>query len=166
MTATTSVIAASSTTLVTSTAFKPSGLVVEPNFLPEIGFVRRTDMRRNFGLARYSPRPRRIPNLRRFTTQVSLNYLTNNENRLDTREATARVEAEFTNSDLFSVAYTDNYERLARPFAIATGVTLPVGSYDFYTTRVGYIGGQQRPISGEVVLETAGSITAIARPFR
>ena len=32
-------------------------LVVEPNFLPEIGFVRRTDMRRNFGLARYSPRP-------------------------------------------------------------------------------------------------------------
>ena len=24
-------------------------LVVEPNFLPEIGFVRRTDMRRNFG---------------------------------------------------------------------------------------------------------------------
>ena len=32
-------------------------LVVEPNFLPEIGFVRRTDMRRNFGLVRYSPRP-------------------------------------------------------------------------------------------------------------
>ena len=128
-------------------------LVVEPNFLPEVGFVRRTDMQRNFGLARYSPRPRSVPNLRRITTQVSLNYLTNNENRLDTREATARVEAEFTNSDLFSVAYTDNYERLARPFAIATGVTLPVGSYDFYTTRVGYIGGQQRPVSGEVVLE-------------
>ena len=141
-------------------------LVVEPNFLPEIGFVRRTDMRRNFGLARYSPRPRSIPNLRRITTQASLNYLTNNENRLDTREATARVEAEFTNSDLFSVAYTDNYERLVRPFTIATGVTLPVGSYDFYTTRVGYIGGQQRPVSGEVVVETGrfynGDRTTIA----
>jgi hypothetical protein len=129
-------------------------LVVEPNFLPEIGFVRRTDMRRNFALARFSPRPRNIPNLRRITTQASLNYLTNNQNRLDTREAVARVEAEFTTSDLFSMAYTDNYERLARPFVIATGVTLPVGSYDFYTTRIGYIGGQQRPISGEVVLET------------
>ena len=134
--------------------FQAERLVVEPNFLPEVGFVRRTDMRRNFGLARYSPRPRNIPNLRRITNQVSFNYLTNNQNRLDTREATARVEAEFTNSDLFSVAYTDNYERLARPFAIATGVTLPVGSYDFYTTRIGYIGGQQRRISGEVVLET------------
>lgn len=129
-------------------------LVVEPNFLPEIGFVRRTDMRRNFGLLRFSPRPRSIPRLRRLTLQSSLNYLTNNQDRLDTREAVGRAEAEFTNSDLFSVSYTDNYERLVRPFAIATGVTLPVGSYDFHTTRVGYIGGQQRRISGEVVLET------------
>jgi hypothetical protein len=129
-------------------------LVVEPNFLPEIGFVRRADMRRNFAMARFSPRPRSIANLRRITTQASVNYLTNNQNRLDTRETVARVEAEFTNSDLFSVSFTDNYERLARPFAIATNVTLPVGSYDFYTTRVGYIGGQQRRVSGEVVLET------------
>ena len=30
-------------------------LVVEPNFLPEIGFVRRTDMRRNFGSAPLQP---------------------------------------------------------------------------------------------------------------
>ena len=133
--------------------FQAERLAVEPNFLPEIGFVRRTDMRRNFALARYSPRPKNIPHLRRITTQASLNYLTNNHDRLDTREASARVEAEFTNSDLFSVAYTDNYERLVRPFAIATGVTLPVGGYDFYTTRVGYIAGQQRRISGEVVLE-------------
>src|SRR4030095_7550894 len=39
-------------------------LVVEPNFLPEIGFVRRTDMRRNFGMLRYSPRPQAAPTLR------------------------------------------------------------------------------------------------------
>jgi hypothetical protein len=129
-------------------------LVVEPNFLPEIGFVRRTDMRRNFGLLRYSPRPRSVPHLRKITTQASLNYLTNNANRLDTREAIGRVELEFTNSDTFSVQYTDSYERLVRPFAISPGVTLPAGSYDFYTTRVGYVGGQQRRVSGEVVLET------------
>jgi hypothetical protein len=128
-------------------------LVVEPNFLPEIGFVRRTDMRRNFGLLRFSPRPRGVRHLRKLTTQASFNYLTNNQDRLDTREAVGRVEAEFTNSDLFSVAYTDSFERLVRPFAIATGVTLPVGSYDFRTTRIGYIAGQQRRASGEVVLE-------------
>ncbi|HEX4915542.1 MAG TPA: DUF5916 domain-containing protein [Vicinamibacterales bacterium] len=129
-------------------------LVVEPNFLPEIGFVRRTDMRRNFALARYSPRPRTIPNLRRLTGQASLAYITNNRDRLDTRDATARFEAEFTNSDVFSVSYTDNFERLVRPFAIAPGVNIPVGAYDFHTTRVGYVAGQQRPYSGEIVFET------------
>jgi hypothetical protein len=128
-------------------------LVVEPNFLPEIGFVRRTDMRRNFGMARFSPRPRGVKNLRKITTQASLNYLTNNHDRLDTREAIGRVDAEFTNSDVLSVSYTDNYDRLVRPFLIATGVTLPVGSYNFNTTRIGYVGGQQRRVSGEVVLE-------------
>ena len=128
-------------------------LVVEPNFLPEIGFVRRTDMRRNFGLARYSPRPRNVPHVRRLSMQTSLNYLTNNQDRLDTREATARFETEFTNSDLASVAYTDSFERLVRSFAISTGVTLPVGSYDFHTTRIGYIGGQQRRYSGEIAYE-------------
>jgi len=128
-------------------------LVVEPNFLPEIGFVRRTDMRRNFGLVRYSPRPTSVPNLRRLTTQASFNYLTNNQDRLDTRESVARAEAEFRNSDLLSAQYTDSFERLVRPFAIATGVTLPVGGYNFHTTRIGYIGGQQRRVSGEVVYE-------------
>jgi hypothetical protein len=128
-------------------------LVVEPNFLPEVGFVRRTDMRRNFGQLRYSTRPRAVPHLRRLTAQASLNYLTNNQDRLDTREAVGRFEAEFTNSDLFSVVHTDSFERLVRPFAIAAGVTLPVGGYNFHTTRIGYIAGQQRPYSGEIVYE-------------
>jgi hypothetical protein len=129
-------------------------LVVEPNFLPEIGFVRRTDMRRNFASARYSPRPRNIPRLRRLTAATSLSYVTNNQDRLDTRDAVARADAEFTNSDVLSVSYTDNFERLIRPFAIATGVSIPVGSYDFHTTRIGYVAGQQRPYSGEIVFET------------
>ena len=42
--------------------------------------------------------------LRKLTTQASFNYVTNNHDRLDTRDGTARAEAEFTNSDLLSVA--------------------------------------------------------------
>ena len=67
-------------------------LVVEPNFLPEIGFVRRTDMRRNFGLAALQPAAdARCRHVRKLTTQASLNYLTNNQNRLDTREASGAL---------------------------------------------------------------------------
>jgi hypothetical protein len=141
-------------------------LAVEPNFLPEIGFVRRTDMRRSAGLARYNARPRQVRSLRRLTPQLNAAYITNVDNRLDTREVTGRFETEFTNSDVFSVAYTDNFERLARPFAIATGVSIPVGAYDFHTTRVGYVAGQQRRLSGEVVVENGafynGERTSIA----
>jgi hypothetical protein len=32
-------------------------------------------------------------------------------------------------------------------------VVLPVGTYDFQTTRFGYTAGQQRPVSGELVYE-------------
>ena len=141
-------------------------LVVEPNFLPEIGFVRRTDMRRNFTQARYNFRPTSIRNLRRITPQASFNYVTNNQNRLDTREGVGLLQVELTNSDVASVTYTDNFDRLVRPFAIATGVTIPIGAYTFHTTRIGYVAGQQRRVSGEVVLETGpfynGDHTTIA----
>jgi Domain of unknown function (DUF5916) len=129
-------------------------LVVETNFLPEIGFLRRADFRRNFGLLRYSPRPKGVPNLRKITTQASVNYTTNNDNRLDTRDQVALFQTEFTNSDVAGVSYTDNFERLVRPFAIAPGIRLPVGEYNFHTLQLSYTGGQQRKFSGAVVYET------------
>jgi hypothetical protein len=128
-------------------------LVVETDFLPEIGFLRRADFRRNFGLARYSPRPTGVPNLRKLTRQGSVNYTTNNDNRLDTREEVAQFQSEFTNSDVAAVIYTDTFERLVRPFAIAPGIRLPIGGYNFHTWQLSYTGGQQRKISGAVVYE-------------
>ena len=129
-------------------------LEVEPNFLPEIGFLRRTDFRRNFGLLRYSPRPKRVPHVRKFTGQASLNYTTNTGNRLDTRDQVGQFQTEFKNSDVASVTYTDNFERLVRPFVIAPGIRIPVGLYNFHTLQVSYTGGQQRRSSGAVVYET------------
>lgn len=129
-------------------------LVVEPNFLPEIGFLRRADMRRNFGQVRFSPRPTTIKQLRKLTAQGSLNYLTNNRNRLDTREIVGSFQAELTNSDVAGIAYTDNFDRLTRPFDLATGLRIPVGAYNFHTLQLSYTGGQQRKISGGVVYET------------
>ncbi len=129
-------------------------LVVQERFNPAIGFVRRPDLKRNYGLLRFSPRPKNIPRVRRLTFQASLGYFTNNENRLDTRTQVGTFQTEFTNSDVAIVSYTDNFERLVVPFPIATGVTLPTGGYNFHTTRVEYQGGQQRKMSGSVAFET------------
>jgi hypothetical protein len=129
-------------------------LEVQPEFLPELGFLRRTDFRRNFSLLRFSPRPTGVPHLRKVTTQASLNYTTNTDNRLDTREQVGQLQVEFTNSDVAGVIYTDTMDRLVRPFAIAPDIRIPVGTYDFHTTQVSYTAGQQRKVSGAVVYET------------
>jgi hypothetical protein len=128
-------------------------LEVQPGFLPEVGFLRRTDFRRNFGLLRFSPRPRRIPSVRKLTGQASLNYTTNVGHRLDTREQVGQFQAEFTNSDVASVTYTDSFERLVRPFVIVPGIRIAPGTYDFATWQLSYTAGQQRRYSGQIVYD-------------
>jgi hypothetical protein len=134
--------------------FTAERLVVEPNFLPEIGFLRRTDLRRNFVQTRFSPRPTQLPHVRKFTTQASINYLTNNQNRLDTREIVGLFQTELINTDVVGVMYTDTFDRPVRPFDVSTQVRIPVGAYDFHTLQLSYTGGQQRKMSGAIVYET------------
>ena len=43
----------------------------------------------------------------------------------------------------FAVSFENSYEFLAEPFEIATGVTLPVGSYDFNNAIVAFNMSQQ-----------------------
>ena len=50
---------------------------------------------------------------------------------------------EFQNSDTFAASYGDSYEFLPVPARIV-GITIPVGGYDYATTRVGYNFGRQR----------------------
>jgi hypothetical protein len=126
--------------------FTAERLVVEPNFLPEIGFLRRTDMRRNFVQTRFSPRPTRIPHVRKFTTQASINYLTNNQNRLDTREIVGVFQTELVNTDVAGIMCTDTFDRPVRPFDVATGVRIPVGGYDFHTLQLSYTGSPTTPV--------------------
>ena len=124
------------------------------NFNPEIGFVRRLDMRRNYGLLRYSPRPRRIAHVRKFSFQGTLNYTTNTTNRLDTREAVGQFQTEFTSSDIAIRILRAAFRAARLPFAIAPGIRIPAGEYDYHTTHVEYQGGQQRKVSGTMVVET------------
>jgi hypothetical protein len=128
-------------------------LAVGDNFNPGIGFVRRDDMRRSFGELRFSPRPRSIKWVRKFFWTGSFTHISDGSGRLETRNVEASFDTEFQNSDRLELGYTDTYEFLPRPFAIASGVTLPVGSYGFGTLRVAYNFGRQRRLSGNTELE-------------
>jgi hypothetical protein len=125
-------------------------LVVGDNFNPEIGFVRRDNFARTFGSLRFSPRPRRMRRVRKFTYEGSVEYIENRSGILETRNQNGRFNVEFQNSDQFTAQVSTEYERLIRPFTIARGVTIPVGGYQFANTFVSYLLGQQRRVSGQV----------------
>ena len=128
-------------------------LLVGGDFNPEVGFVRRRDMRRSFGEFRFSPRPRSIDRVRRFVWTGSFAYVENLAGAVETRETLASFAVELENSDQLLLNGMRSYEFLPRPFEISDGVTLPVRGYDFANAGVGYNFGQQRRWSANVLAE-------------
>jgi hypothetical protein len=129
-------------------------LAVGDAFNPGVGYVRRADMRRSFGQARFSPRPRRNTVVRKYSWTGSIDYVENGAGQLETREHEAEFGIDFQNADRFTATYTDTYEHLLRPFQIARGITLPVGGYDFGTARLAYNRANRQRVAGSLSLET------------
>ena len=60
-------------------------LLVEDNFLPDVGFLRRRNFRRSYGEGRYSPRPQSLEQVRQFRLEGSFDYTVNaNTGQLET----------------------------------------------------------------------------------
>ena len=128
-------------------------LVVGRNFNPEVGFLRRSDMYKNFALARFSPRPASIPSVRKFSGTGQITYIEDGAGRVTTRVLDGEFGIEFQNSDRFQLGLNEDYELITRQFSITPGALIPVGGYGFTTGRMGYTLGQQRPFSGTILVE-------------
>ena len=130
-------------------------LVVEDNFLPEVGFLRRDNFRRTYLSGRFSPRPQSIESVRQFSLEASIDYiLTADENYLETRQNIVAFQTEFESSDQLTFTATDNYELLVRPFTPpGSGFSIPVGGYSFADAQISYAIGQQRRINGQVAVK-------------
>jgi Domain of unknown function (DUF5916) len=126
-------------------------MLIGQHFTPEVGYVRRTDFRRSFGQARFSPRPKHSTRIRKLTWQGSLDYVTDAAaTTIQNRETRGTFVVDFQSSDQFTVDYTRDFELLPAPFSIATGVRVPAGGYTYSASRVSYNLGQQRRISGRM----------------
>ena len=131
-------------------------LEIGDNFNPEVGFLRRDDLKRSFGSARYSPRVRGIRSVRRITSDISYEYLTDGAGTPETREAGIGGGLEFENNDTLNFQHNQHYELLKTPFAIAPGIRLPVGGYRFQDTQLSYALQNTHRLSGTVSV-TQGS---------
>lgn len=133
-------------------------LLVEDDFNPEVGFIRRDNFRRTFVEGRFSPRPRSIDAVRQFRFIGSVDYILGADtNLLETRTNQFAVQAEFESSDRLGVTLRDNYELLLRPFTPGGGgFSIPVGGYAFNDVEVAYSLGQQRRVNGGITLLRGG----------
>jgi hypothetical protein len=135
-------------------------LAVGDNFNPEVGYLRRDDIRRNYSYFRFSPRSRKVKAIRKYSSIGQLTYTENGHGRLDTRIVDGEFALEFQNSDRFAMGINDDYEYLKAPFAvILPTVRVPIGGYRFTTGRIGYNFGQQRPYSGNLLVERGSFYT-------
>jgi hypothetical protein len=128
-------------------------LVVGENFDPGIGFVRRPNMRKSYGYFRFSPRPRKSKRIRKLHWDGSITRIANGDGQLETRDVFGEFAIDFQNSDHFSAQLERDEEFIPRPFAIAPGITLPIGRYNLETTRVGYSLGPQRALVATLLAE-------------
>ncbi len=134
---------------------KVDHLLVEDNFLPEVGFLRRDNFRRTYLSGRFSPRPQSIESVRQFSLEGAVDYiLTADQNHLETRQNVLAFQTEFESSDRLTFTMTDNYELLVRPFTPpGSGFSIPLGGYSFADAQVSYSIGQQRRVNGTVALK-------------
>jgi len=126
-------------------------LSVGRNFNPEVGFIRRVDFDRSFGQLRFSPRPKHVKHVRKFTWDGSGEYIVNGAGAVEARVQNAHFGTEFENSDQFSAEVTHDYELLTVPFTIpGSSLTIPRGDYTFTDLQTSYGFGAQRRVSGSI----------------
>lgn len=127
--------------------------VVGDGFNPEVGFLRRSQFRSNYGSLRFSPRPRQNATIRQYFYESTLDYTTNNRNQLESRTITASARADRQNSDSFQLTYFNESELLRRPFAPGPGIVVPVGRYAFQHAGASWTPGQQHRLSGVLAVD-------------
>jgi hypothetical protein len=131
--------------------FQADHLLVERNFVPEVGFVRRDNFRRSFASGRFSPRPSSLDAVRQFRVEGSFDYiLAADTGIVETRQSQLGFSAEFENSDTVGLSVADNYEFLLEPFSPGPGVTLSGGGYGFRDIEATYTRGSQHALNGTV----------------
>ena len=106
-----------------------SFLNIDKDFNPEMGFVRRKDIRLTEGGLTFSPRFNQIPAIRKVLFTANGSYQTNRHNRLLNRKATGTLTMNFENTTNFSITVDREFEYLDENFEIRPGRIIPQESY-------------------------------------
>ena len=124
---------------------------VEPNFNPEVGFVRRADMTQYSGDVSFNPQLRSSDTIRNLRFSTSVDYFNNGTTgQMETRTQEAATGIQFENNGSITLNVNRTFDRLVRPFAIRSNVAIPAGDYDYrrYTASVNSGNNRKLGVSG------------------
>ncbi len=125
---------------------------------PAVGFVDRRGFRRNQPTLTFAPRPQGWNLVRQMEWQLHVEYLTDLENRLLTRNVDfTLLQLNFESGDRFSLRGGRGFERLNLPFVIYgsgdDAIRVTPGAYDAWKWSTGIQTAGRRMLSGSVDVE-------------
>ena len=98
---------------------------VEPNFNPEVGFVRRSNMSQYSGDVSWRPLVRRSATIRNLIASTSLDYFEGGTGEIETRTQEGTLGMQFENGGSVNFTANQTFDRLVRPFAIRPDMPCP-----------------------------------------
>ena len=133
-------------------------VAIEENFNAEVGFVPRGGydrenkvgraMRKSSGELNLTPRPEgRIPWVRQFRPGLEVDYITDWDNNLETRDLNGSFSIEFNDGSFFSVNRRSSFERLVEEDDVLDEPLAP-GDYQFEEYATSFSSDRTRMFSG------------------
>ena len=129
---------------------RPSSSMWEMRFNPGMGYVRRGAVRHGYATFGAHPRPK-WPLVQEINPYGEVDYITDLDNRLQTRNAALGFGFTFLDGSLLNLRYENNFERLEDPFAVY-GLDIPLGDYTANTASASYTSNQARPLSADITV--------------
>jgi hypothetical protein len=125
---------------------------VQPNFNPEVGFVRRRDMEQYAGDFAWKPLMRHSDLIRNFIVQTAFDYFAGSGSRkLETRISENTLGILFQNNATANFVVNQTFDRLTNPLRIPAGnphVAIAAGDYTFQSYTGNFTTNTRRKISG------------------
>ena len=127
-------------------------MTIGEGFKDDLGFVRRSGVTRQFydGALFWQPESLRQRGIRQLQPHARTWIYHNPDGELVSQTVHIANQTTWNNGSYFEYAFEPRTEALNRPFAIAPGVSIPVGRYDWIQHLLLYEGDHSRAFSGSI----------------